>query len=68
MSEFIGITEAAEALGIRPKALSDLLYRRPQDLDLRQFPRIGARRVVRRSYLPRLKRLLDERCAVAATV
>jgi hypothetical protein len=66
MTDFVAITEAAETIGRRPRDLSDIFYRRPPGLDLSKCPKIGTRRVILRSYLPALKKLLEERELVTA--
>ncbi len=66
MSGFASIGEVAQEIGVNPKVLSDFLYRRPPGLDLDECPRVGTRRIIARKYIPRLKRLLEERHAVVA--
>ena len=63
--DFLSVSEAARLIGTRPKAISDLLYQRELRDDL--CPIVGGRRLIPRSFLPRIRRVLVERGLLADT-
>lgn len=60
---FLSITQAADAIGVRPRIISDLIYARA--VDLARCPMFGNRRIVEASYLPALRQLLVQRGKIA---
>lgn len=59
---FISVAQAAEALGVRPRDVSDLIYGRKVRID--HYPLVGGRRLIHRGRLPELRKAL-QRKAVA---
>ena len=50
--EYLSVSEAARKFGAKPKQISDLLYHRVLRDDL--CPIVGGRRLIPRSYLPKV--------------
>lgn len=57
--DVLSVSEAARQLGVKPKAISDLLYQRELRDDL--CPIVGGRRLIPRNYLPTIREVLIER-------
>lgn len=57
--DVLSVSEAARQLGVKPKAISDLLYQRELRDDL--CPLVGGRRLIPRNYLPTIREVLIER-------
>jgi hypothetical protein len=59
MQAFLSLTAVAKHFGIKPKVLSDLLWRREIDPD--RCPLIGRTRAIPVDYLPDIRRVLVEK-------
>jgi hypothetical protein len=57
--EFLSVSEVARQLGVKPKAISDLLYQRELRDDL--CPIVGGRRLIPRNCLTTIREVLIER-------
>ena len=51
--DLMSVTEVADAIGAVPKSISDLFYRRKLDVSI--CPLIGGRRLIPRSYVPKIE-------------
>jgi hypothetical protein len=62
---FLSVGEAAEALNVAPRAISNALYDRK--LDLARCPKVAGRRLIPKDYLPSIAAVLrSQKEAVAA--
>lgn len=59
MSEFLSVSEVADFLGVRPRAISDLFYRR--DLAGEGCPIVGGRRLIPASKVNLIRTALRRR-------